>query len=216
MSLKLTREQRPDLFGKTTLTSEERKFLSEYSDRLYLALLHYPVYDKNGRVVTSAITNMDIHDIARSARTYGVRRFYVVTPIKALQKLALKILTHWERGYGSQYNETRKEALSLVRLKDTLDDAIMAVEQECGSKPRLVVTSARSGKERTSFAELRETLRKSRKPFLLLLGTGWGLTETVTAQSDYILQPIEGGTDYNHLSVRSAAAIILDRLSGNL
>jgi hypothetical protein len=36
---------------------------------LYLALLHYPVYDKDHKIVTTSITNMDIHDIARSART---------------------------------------------------------------------------------------------------------------------------------------------------
>ena len=214
MSLKLTRERRPDLFRKAPLTPDERKSLGARSPCLSMALLHYPVYDKNGQVVTTAVTNMDIHDIARSARTYGVKRFYVVTPVKALQKLALKIITHWEEGYGSQYNQTRKEALALVRLKDTLDDVILELEQEYGSKPQLVVTSARPGGKRTPFTELREMLIRDVKPFLLLLGTGWGLTETVLAQSDCLLEPIDGGTDYNHLSVRSAAAIILDRLLG--
>ncbi|MEK7209790.1 MAG: tRNA (guanosine(37)-N1)-methyltransferase TrmD [Candidatus Binatota bacterium] len=214
MSLKLTRERRPDLFRKAQLTPEERKSSGANPLRLYVALLHYPVYDKNGQVVTTAVTNMDIHDIARAARTYGVKRFYVVTPVKALQRLALKIITHWEQGYGSQYNQTRKEALALARLKDTLDDVILDIEQECGSKPQLVVTSARPGGKRTSFTELREMIIKDLQPFLLLLGTGWGLTDTVLAQSDYLLEPIDGGTDYNHLSVRSAAAIILDRLLG--
>ncbi len=214
MSLKLTRARRPDLFRKAQLAPDERKSLSASSPRLYMALLHYPVYDKNGQVVTTAVTNMDIHDIARSARTYGVKRFYVVTPVKALQKLALKILAHWEQGYGSRYNQTRKEALALARLKDTLDEVVIDVEQECGSRPQLVVTSARPGGKRTSFAQLREMLIRDSDPFLLLLGTGWGLTDTVLAQSDYLLEPIDGGTDYNHLSVRSAAAIILDRLLG--
>ncbi|MFQ5917066.1 MAG: RNA methyltransferase, partial [Candidatus Binatia bacterium] len=181
------------------------------------ALLHYPVYDKNGHVVTTAITNMDIHDIARSARTYGVRGFYVINPVRALQKLAAKIVYHWERGYGSSYNETRKEALALVRLKDTLDDAIMDLEQECGRRPCLVATSARAVRvgETTSFTTLRQMLEKSSDPFLLLLGTGWGLAESVLTQSDYILQPVEGTTSYNHLSVRSAAAIMLHQLLGN-
>ncbi len=214
MSLKLTRARRPDLFRKAQLAPDERKSLSAGSSRLYMALLHYPVYDKNGQVVTTAVTNMDIHDIARSARTYGVKRFYVVTPVKALQKLALKILAHWEQGYGSRYNQTRKEALALARLKDTLDEVVIEVEQECGSRPQLVVTSARPGGKRTSFAQLREMLIRDSDPCLLLLGTGWGLTDTVLAQSDYLLEPIDGGTDYNHLSVRSAAAIILDRLLG--
>jgi tRNA (guanine37-N1)-methyltransferase len=170
--------------------------------------------DKNDAVVTTAVTNMDIHDIARSGKTYGIKKFYVATPVKALQRLALKIIAHWESGYGAEYNHTRKEALALAQVKDTLDDAILDVERECGAKPILVVTSARAGKNRTSFAELRKMLRVTPAPFLLLLGTGWGLTDEVLAQSDYILEPIEGGTDYNHLSVRSAAAIILDRLLG--
>ena len=157
---------------------------------------------------------MDIHDIARSGRTYGIRGFYVVTPVKALQKLALKIIDHWQQGYGSQYNVTRKEALALARIKDTLDDVLIDIEQECAEKPVLVVTSARAGDNRTSFAQLRDMLINLSQPFLLILGTGWGLTETIFSQSDYVLEAIEGPTDYNHLSVRSAAAILLDRLLG--
>lgn len=214
MSLRLTRARRPDLFHRAVLTPGERQSPASAASRLSIALLHYPVYDKNGQVVTTAVTNMDIHDIARGARTYGVSRFYVVTPVKALQKLALKILTHWEQGYGSQYNQTRKEALALVRLKDTLDDVMLDVEREFGGKPKLVVTSARPGGSRTSFLALRDMLIKESQPFLLLLGTGWGLADTVLGQSDYLLEPIDGGTDYNHLSVRCAAAIILDRLLG--
>jgi hypothetical protein len=214
MSLALTRERRPDLFRKAPLDPEEKKIPRELAGRVYVALLHHPVYDKNDAVVTTAVTNMDIHDIARSGKTYGIKKFYVATPVKALQRLALKIIAHWESGYGAEYNHTRKEALALAQVKDTLDDAILDVERECGAKPILVVTSARAGKNRTSFAELRKMLRVTPAPFLLLLGTGWGLTDEVLAQSDYILEPIEGGTDYNHLSVRSAAAIILDRLLG--
>ncbi|MBI2360026.1 MAG: RNA methyltransferase, partial [Deltaproteobacteria bacterium] len=134
--------------------------------------------------------------------------------VKALQKLALKIIHHWEKGYGSRYNETRKEALSLVRVGDTLDDAVLEVERDCGVKPRLVATTARPGHDRTSFAALKDMLKDSLHPYLLLLGTGWGVADTVLAQSDYILEPIEGDSDYNHLSVRSATAIILDRLLG--
>ena len=52
------------------------------------------------------------------------------------------------------------------------------------------------------------------QPYLLLLGTGWGLTEECFASADLILEPIAGNGTYNHLSVRSAAAIMLDRLRG--
>ena len=181
---------------------------------LSLVLLHHPVLDKNGVIVTTALTNMDIHDIARSARTYGVRRFYVATPVKALHVLAAKIIEHWETGYGSTYNVTRKDALSLVRLEHDLDSVIMTLERETGMRPCLVMTSARGGENRTSFATFRERLPASREPQLIVLGTGWGLAPEVTDRADVILEPIWGPTDYNHLSVRSAAAIILDRLCG--
>jgi len=181
---------------------------------LFLVLLHHPVLDKNGLIVTTALTNLDIHDIARSARTYGVRRFYVAHPIKALRVLAAKIMEHWESGYGSTYNLTRKDALSLVRLERDLDGTILAVEHETGVRPRLVVTSARGGPKRTTFAALRAQLEANNEPHLIVLGTGWGLTPEVMEHADVVLEPICGPTEYNHLSVRSAAAIILDRLRG--
>ena len=213
-SIRLTLDRRPDLLARANLTPGERAETSRIKAPIYVALLHHPVYDKNGQVVTTAVTNMDIHDIARSGRTYGIHGFYVVTPVKALQKLAHKIIDHWERGYGSQYNVTRKEALALVRIKDTLDDVLIDIEQECGEKPLLVVTSARRVDRSISFADLRDMLIKLSQPFLLILGTGWGLTEAIFSRSDYILEAIEGPTDYNHLSVRSAAAIMFDRLLG--
>lgn len=213
-SLLLTRERRPDLYVHATEERSEQAACGTISAPIYVALLHHPVYDKNGQVVTTAVTNMDIHDIARSGRTYGLRGFFVITPVKALQRLALKIIDHWETGYGSQYNATRKEALALARICDSLDDAIIAIERETGKKPLLVATSARRSKERASFAALRDVLHKDTRPFLILLGTGWGLTEAILLQSDYVLEAVEGPGDYNHLSVRSAAAIILDRLLG--
>jgi tRNA (guanine37-N1)-methyltransferase len=214
MSVRLTTERRPDLLAKAVPRASQEPQTGGRVASVYVALLHYPVYDKNGQVVTTAVTNMDIHDIARSGRTYGIRGFYVVTPVKALQKLARKIIQHWEEGYGSQYNVTRKEALALARITDTLDEVLIDIERECGEKPLLVVTSARPGGERTSFTELRDMLIKVGQPFLLILGTGWGLTEAIFSRSDYVLEAIEGPTDYNHLSVRSAAAIMLDRLLG--
>lgn len=181
---------------------------------LYVALLHHPVLDKNGLIVTTALTNMDIHDIARSARTYAVRRFYVATPVKALRVLAAKIIDHWQTGYGSTYNATRKDALSLVSLEHDLDSIILAVERESGARPRLVITSARGGANRTSFSTLAAQLGDSPEPHLIVLGTGWGLAPEIIDRADVILEPICGPTDYNHLSVRSAAAVILDRLRG--
>jgi len=213
-SLALTRKRRPDLSMKVAEGPDFTGGAKAVAAPLYLGLLHHPVYDKNGQVVTTAVTNMDIHDIARSGRTYGVRGFFVVTPVKALQTLARKIIDHWETGYGSRYNATRKEALALARICDSLDEAMIAIEREAGEKPLLVATSARRSDKRASFAALRDMLHKETRPFLVLFGTGWGLTEAILLQSDYVLEAVEGCGDYNHLSVRSAAAIVLDRLLG--
>ena len=195
---------------RTTQPAKERS-----SRPVYVALLHHPVYDKNGQVVTTAVTNMDIHDIARSGCTYGLSGFFVVTPVKALQKLALKIIEHWESGYGSQYNATRKEALALARICDTPRRRDHRHRAGNRRKTRRSSRLRRGAREnRASFAALRDMLNRETRPFLILFGTGWGLTETILLQSDYVLEAIEGRGDYNHLSVRSAAAIILDRLLG--
>ncbi len=181
---------------------------------LYVALLHFPVYDKNGAVVTSAVTHMDIHDIARSGRTFGVRRFYVVTPVRALRDLAGRILEHWETGHGAEYNRTRKDALELVRLTENLDDTIIDVEHDAGAAPLLLATSARTRRPTLGYAGLRRLIRDGIRPLLVLFGTGWGLTEEVIGRADHLLPAITGIGTYNHLSVRTAAGIILDRACG--
>jgi hypothetical protein len=56
-------------------------------------------------------------------------------------------------------------------------------------------------------------LHEENRAFLLLFGTAWGLDPTVIDTADYTLEPIRGRTDYNHLSVRSAVAIVVDRLA---
>ena len=210
MSVETTARLRPDLLAKAPGAATPR-------GKVYVALLHYPVSDRRGDTVTSSITNLDIHDIARTCRTYGVEGFYVVNPVKTLQRLAAKIIDHWERGYGSSYNSTRRDALALVRLQGTLDDAVAEVSRECGTAPRLVATSARTtpGTDRITFAKMREMLIRDDVPCMILLGTGWGLTDAVFARSDLVLEPIAGKDDYNHLSVRAASAIMLDRILGH-
>jgi hypothetical protein len=178
-----------------------------------IALLHHPVLDKNGQVVTTAVTNMDIHDISRSARTYGVERFFIVTPVLALRVLVERIIEHWSVGFGSTYNVNRTDALSVVRMANDLDGAIVDIERDTGRCPRLVITSARQMPGCVTFGELRVELESAEGPYLLVLGTGWGLTPQVVERGDVCLEPIAGG-GYNHLSVRAAAAISLDRLLG--
>ncbi|MEA2627319.1 MAG: hypothetical protein QOD06_3364 [Candidatus Binatota bacterium] len=179
---------------------------------VYLVLLHHPVFNKRGDVVVTAITNMDIHDLARIARTYGAAGVFIAHPVRALRLLSEKIVEHWSRGYGAAYNETRREALALVRTVPDLDSVLLEIERETGTAPVLIATSARAGDRATGFAELRERLRASTTPHLLMLGTGWGLVPEVLGRAEIVLEPIRGAGDYNHLPVRAAAAIMLDRL----
>ena len=181
---------------------------------LFLALIHHPVVDRNGQVVTSAVTSLDLHDIARSARTYGVRAFYVVHPIAAQREFALRVLDHWRLDYGRLYDSRRREALELVEVTSDLDAALKAAEALAGARPRLVYTSARA-ESGMAYAELRAWReREGAPPLMLMFGTGFGLAPPLLERADLVLAPILGPGPYNHLSVRAAASIILDRLCG--
>jgi hypothetical protein len=181
---------------------------------LAIALLHYPVYNKLGEVVTTALTNLDLHDIARSSRTFGLDRFYIVTPSHDQRALAQRITGHWQEGWGAAYNPDRKAALDIVKVCDTLAEATADYQTGFTEPVRTVITGAAKRPDSISFQRFRQMLGDPESPFLLLLGTGWGLTEECFQHADYILDPIAGAGQYNHLSVRSAAAIMLDRLRG--
>lgn len=180
---------------------------------LYVALIHHPVISKNGETIASAVTNLDLHDIARTARTYGVLAFYVVTPLEDQAKLVGKIVDHWVGGAGGDYNPSRREALLLIRVKASYAEVLEDIRVTQNAEPVTVATSARAREPFLSFGQFKGLLDRER-PVVMALGTAWGLAKAFVEKSDYILEPIQGGTDYNHLPVRSAAAIILDRVLG--
>ena len=181
---------------------------------LYLGLVHYPVYNAHREIVCTSITPFDLHDIARSAKTFGVTKYFVICPVPSQQKLAKRILDHWLTGVGGELNKTRKDAFEDLRLTSTLEEACLTISGDVGRPPRLIATSARNGLKRLGFKELSLQLREDPSPHLLLFGTGWGMSQELLDTMDGVLEPIAGGGDgsYNHLSVRSAVAIILDRL----
>ena len=177
--------------------------------RLAIALVHHPVLDGQGAIVTSAITNLDVHDLARSARTYGVSDYFVVHPITAQRELVQKICAHWQTGSSGKRIPDRKKALELVRVVPSLDDAYAAL----GGRGKIEVwaTAARE-LGRLEGEAARTRAREGEKPLLLVFGTAWGLAPVIVESVDAVLAPIRGGADYNHLSVRAACAILLDRL----
>jgi hypothetical protein len=171
------------------------------------------VVNRNGDTIASAITNFDIHDIARAAETYGVKRFYVVTPLEDQQQLIERIVAHWTAGIGSELNPDRRTALKNVTVMASVEDACEQITKQSGCKPVTVVTCAKEYEGRVSYAKMRDMLAAG-TPYLLLMGTAWGFPADFILAADYILEPVKGNTPYNHLSVRSAASIIMDRLLG--
>jgi hypothetical protein len=186
-----------------------------YQERdVSIALIHGPVLNKRGEEVTTSVTNLDIHDIARAAQTYGVSRYFIINPLPSQKRLVDRIVDHWVAGYGMTYNPDRGRALATVSVVEALDDAIGSIVQATGKVPTVVGTSARRGGRTVGYHALRTMIQEDHAPYLLLFGTGWGMTEKVKDLCTYMMEPIRGPGDYQHLSVRSAAAVVLDRLRG--
>lgn len=187
------------------------------NERTYAALVHHPVVDKHGKTVTTAVTNLDIHDIARSSRTFGLAGYHMITPVSAQQELVGRIIGHWKGPVGMAWNDKRTEALRLVQIQPSIDASIAAITERHGERPLVVVTAAKNADGVKTAAEIRENVETSSvsRPLMLVFGTGWGLHQSVLDQADARLNPIQGPCPYNHLSVRSAVAIILDRFFGN-
>ncbi len=184
------------------------------TSHLTIAILHYPVYDKNGAIVTTSITPIDLHDIARAAKTYGVDACYFVTPLKSQRRLIHLIVDHWSTGYGAKYNPTRKQAMELIRVSESHDEAIETIAARAHRPLKTIATSARLRHHDICCSSLQKRMKTGEEDYLILFGTGWGLAEEIIEGADYRLEPVTGQGDYNHLSVRSAVSIILDRIMG--
>ena len=184
-----------------------------FNDRIFLALVHYPVYNKERDTIASALTTIDIHDFSRIARTYQLGGVWIVTPLKSQKDLLDRMVNHWTRGFGATYNPNRKDALQVLEQADTVDEMTDKIHHATGKDVKSVATSARSFPHSIPIHILSETINQSPDTFVLLFGTGWGLSETLIEKCEWVLTPIRP-YGYNHLSVRSAAAIICDRLIG--
>jgi tRNA (guanine37-N1)-methyltransferase len=182
-------------------------------NNISIALIHYPVLNKRGEEVATSITPFDIHDISRSAYTFGVDYFYIVHSSSKQEEVLKRITKFWQVGYGKSYNESRSTAFSIVKYAFSFKEAKDSLEQLYKQKVKVIATTARKIKT-DKMIPIEEVSKISTKtPIFILFGTGWGLADKFFDLSDYILKPIDGVTDYNHLSVRAASAIILYLLS---
>ncbi len=200
----------------SSLTKAEKKEVEALIPQHYAALMHTDVLVSAERILgTTSVTSLDIHDIARSARTYGIQEYYIVTPLTDQQKVVQKLLDFWHHGPGRPYNPNRFEAVNQVSIQNSLDAVVERIRVQTGQVPLIVATSAvvTEHKGLITYYDQREVWRHKR-PVLLIFGTGRGLAPHMLDRADYLLVPLDGITQFNHLSVRSAAAIIFDRWLG--
>lgn len=197
-------------------TKQDKQLAKRQLPPHYVILMHDEVMLDGERIGTSSVTSLDIHDIARSARTYGIMNYILVTPLKDQQKIIETFLAFWRSDVAIAYNPQRHEALKILKYVDTLDRALSQIEQDTGLKPLVIATSAKrhEGIALLSYHD-QAMVWKHKRPVVILLGTARGLADSVLKRCDYLLGPVEGFSDFNHLSVRSAAAIILDRWLGS-
>ena len=181
---------------------------------LYVALVHFPVLNRRGEIIASAITTMDLHDLARSCCTYDVPVCYIVTPLKDQQGLAHRLTGHWRERIGKVLAPDRAQALERVTVIDSIEAAAAQILEHTGSCPVIWATSAQAVAGALPHIDARKDLAASERPHLLLFGTGWGLAPEVISSVDAVIEPIRGRNGYNHLSVRCAASILMDRLIG--
>jgi len=182
----------------------------------YVALMHNDVITGDGdRVGTTSVTSLDMHDIARSAKTYGIKHYYLVTQLLDQQKIVRKLLDFWQTGSGVEYNASRHAAVKQVDVIESFDAVIEDIEKKEGKKPIVIATSARlvAHQGQITFHD-QGIVWSHNRPVLFIFGTGKGLSPAILDRCDFLLVPVEGMSEYNHLSVRSAVAIILDRWLG--
>jgi hypothetical protein len=241
--------------------------LSESIDErpVFVVLLHSPMTDKQGKEVTTAVTNLDIHDIARSCKTFGVKRYYIVNPEPEQERMVKAILGHWHTEVSKVYHPARWKALEQVEFTRTFEEAFNNAtlhttqlrsslnENRSGKAPTMEVLEGQSNeatvlsyntpyvvmpdardlsqyfKKVWGYSELRESFGAGKvpgdfsdaekvflRPVMVVFGTGWGIAPRFFSNVDCLLAPIHGPVrSYNHLSVRAAAAIVLDRLFGS-
>lgn len=183
-------------------------------NNIYVGLVHYPVYNKNKNIVATSVTNFDIHDISRTCRTYDIKKYFIITNVDAQKELTNRIVNYWTEGDGIEFNKNRKEAFENTDLQDTVESTMEEIKKIEGKVPKIITTSAKKFNNSVSYLDLGKEIIEDDTPYLILFGTGWGLTENIMDMSYKILEPIRAKTSYNHLSVRSAVSIILDRLLG--
>ena len=143
----------------------------------HILLVHYPVLNRNGKVVTTAVTNLDIHDISRLSKSYGIASYHIITPIELQRELVKKVIGHWTEGWGSEHNPTRSEAFQNTIVTESVAESLKIIRDSEEQEPLVVATSAKKH-EHAEFVSYTELLKDPR-PLVLMFGTGWGMAPSL-------------------------------------
>ena len=180
--------------------------------RIHLVLRHDHVLGRENQTIHSSVTQTDLHDFCRLTLTYGLGGFHCVTEIEAQHRLCADILDFWRNGFGKQYNPDRVAALGALHIHRAFDDLVADMTERDGQPPLIVGTSAKPCANQVDFSDFFSIMESSGRSALVQFGTSWGLSSDQLHRCDRVLPPIYGHDGYNHLSVRCAAAIIVDRI----
>ena len=215
-SLKRTLIGHFDWWRKNVKKQEDKNKAKKIIPNHYSVLLHNDVMMPDGRVSESSVTSIDIHDIARSSATYGIKKYFIVTRIEAQKKLVEIFLNFWQNGYGIEMNKNRSEAIENVVCVSELCEVIDEIKKIENKDPICIVTSSRREipHERMITYFDQEKIWSLNRPVIFIFGTAHGISPQLMNKIDFRLLPIEGINEFNFLSVRSAAAIIFDRWLG--
>lgn len=208
--------KRFDWFRAAHLQSQDINIAKNHIPSHYAILMHNDVYVKDKNIGRTSITSMDIHDIARSSATYDLKNYFLVSELEDQQLILNTFLNFWKSNEGMEYNKSRYEAVKRVIPAKTFHEALKVIEIQEGQKPILIATSAKSKIDNEKIIDYysQGKVWSHNRPVVFIFGTGQGLCDEIIDKCDYLLLPIVGMSNYNHLSVRSAAAIIFDRWLG--
>lgn len=221
-SLEKTLRRRPELLSSAPLDKKDAEYLrsiprEKIGRNLSFCLCHFPVRLERHRIGSSSLTNLDIHDIARISRGYGMGPFYVLLALQEQMDILNNILSHWHKAANPEVHVDRQQALAQVSPVQNFTELEEKACAYYGVRPTFIATSANWPEEKNmgqalSPADVRGICRNY--PVIILLGTARGLDLKALAIDFRLLRPLRF-LDENHLSVRSAAAIIADRILGD-
>ncbi|MCB9493162.1 MAG: tRNA (guanosine(37)-N1)-methyltransferase TrmD [Epsilonproteobacteria bacterium] len=204
-----------DWLRTQSLTDAQTDLCKQQIPNHYVALLHSQIRLKDNESGHTSIASLDIHDGARSCATYGIENYFVVSCLKDQQKILQTFLQFWHSEEGKKYNKSRYDAVAKLIPSPNLDHVIETIRQKEGQSPLIISTSAKyHGHGQVIDYHSQGTVWQHNRPVLILFGTGLGLADEVLEQSDFLLTPVAGMSNYRHLSVRAAIAIVLDRWLG--